>query len=102
MDYNKHYTYILECSDGTLYTGYTNDLKKRIDVHNNKKGAKYTKYRVPVKLKYYEISINKSEAMKKEIMIKRLSRNKKLCYINENISLEKIKFIEEINMKKGE
>ena len=49
-----HYTYIVECSDGSLYTGYTNNLKKRIKAHNDKKGAKYTRGRTPVTLKYYE------------------------------------------------
>ena len=49
-----NYVYILECSDNTLYTGWTTDLKKRISAHNSGKGAKYTKSRLPVKLVYFE------------------------------------------------
>ena len=49
-----NYTYIVRCSDGSLYTGWTNDLEKRIKAHNEGKGAKYTKSRRPVELVYYE------------------------------------------------
>ena len=73
-----HYIYIVECSDKTLYTGYTNDLDKRIKTHNEKKGAKYTRGRTPVVLKYYEEFDNKSDAIKREIQIKKLRRLKKL------------------------
>mgnify|MGYP000866500268 CR=1 FL=1 len=73
-----NYTYIVECSDNTLYTGWTNHLDKRIKDHNNKKGAKYTKSRVPVTLVYYEEFETKEEALKREIEIKRLSRKEKL------------------------
>ncbi len=66
----KYYTYILRCSDGTLYTGYTNDLNKRISDHNSGKGAKYTKVRLPVELVYYEEYESKSEAMSREWHIK--------------------------------
>lgn len=72
-----HYIYIVECSDKTLYTGYTNNLEKRIKVHNEKKGAKYTKGRTPVVLKYYEEFDNKSDAIKREAQIKKLKRAKK-------------------------
>ncbi|NLK63842.1 MAG: GIY-YIG nuclease family protein [Tissierellia bacterium] len=73
-----HYIYIVECRDKTLYTGYTVDLDKRIKAHNTNKGAKYTRGRTPVILKYYEEFDNKSDAMKRESQIKKLKRVKKL------------------------
>lgn len=72
-----NYTYIVQCSDGTLYTGWTNDLTRRMQVHNQGKGAKYTKARRPVTLIYYEAFETKEEAMKREYAIKRLSRQEK-------------------------
>lgn len=75
---DKAYTYMVECSDGTLYTGWTFDLQKRINAHNSGKGAKYTRSRRPVKLVYYETFDSKSEAMKREIEIKKLKRKDKL------------------------
>ena len=74
----KNYVYILSCSDNTLYTGWTNDLESRICAHNAGAGAKYTKMRLPVKLVYREILNTKSEALKRELEIKKLSRTKKL------------------------
>lgn len=74
----KHYTYILKCSDNTLYTGYTNDLEKRLETHNKGKGAKYTKARLPVELYYAEEYETKSEAMRREAAIKKMSRAEKL------------------------
>lgn len=71
-------TYIVRCSDGTLYTGWTNDIDKRIREHNAGRGAKYTKPRRPVTLAYLEMFETKEEAMKREYAIKRLPRNKKL------------------------
>lgn len=76
------YTYIVECSDGTLYTGWTTDLERRVNQHNTGKGAKYTKARTPVKLRYFEEFIEKEEAMKRECDIKNLSRKEKLILIN--------------------
>ncbi|HBD64243.1 MAG TPA: hypothetical protein DC038_07380 [Clostridiales bacterium] len=73
-----HYTYIVECSDGTLYTGYAADLEKRINAHNEKKGAKYTRGRTPVTLKYYEEFENKADALKREAQIKKMRKEKKL------------------------
>lgn len=75
------YVYILECNDGTLYTGYTVDVEKRIGVHNAGLGAKYTRNRLPVKLRYQEACETKSLAMKREIQIKKLSRQQKLQLI---------------------
>ena len=72
-----NYTYILECSDGSLYTGWTNDLEKRIQAHNEGKGAKYTKGRRPVKLVYTEEFGTKEEAMRREYAIKRMSKREK-------------------------
>ena len=80
---DKHYTYILECKDQTLYTGYTTDLERRLKVHNDGKGAKYTKIRRPVKLVYHEEFDNKSEALKREYALKQLSRKQKLLLIME-------------------
>ena len=73
-----NYTYIVECSDGTLYTGYTNDLEKRIKAHNSGKGAKYTRSRLPVCLVYFEEYETKELAQSREWHIKRLTRAKKL------------------------
>lgn len=76
-----HYIYIVECCDETLYTGYTTDLEKRVKTHNEKKGAKYTRGRTPVSLKYYEEFDNKGDAMKREIQIKGMPKEKKLRLI---------------------
>ena len=72
-----NYTYIVRCKDGTLYTGWTNNLEKRIKDHNTGKGAKYTKSRRPVVLAYYEEFQTKEEAMKRECAIKKLGRSQK-------------------------
>ena len=77
-----NYTYMVKCSDGTLYTGWTNDLKKRIKAHNEGKGAKYTKSRRPVVLVYYETFSSKEEAMRREYALKRLTRVQKLNVIS--------------------
>ncbi len=76
-----NYVYILKCSDRTLYTGYTNDLKKRISAHNKGKGAKYTRGRLPVKLIYFEEYTSKSEALHREFTIKKMNRQNKLNLI---------------------
>lgn len=76
-----NYTYILKCKDDSLYTGWTNDLKKRITNHNAGKGAKYTKARRPVELVYYEEFQTREEAMKREYAIKQLSRKEKEALI---------------------
>lgn len=74
----NNYTYIVECSDHTLYTGWTNDLEKRIRAHNEGKGAKYTKNRRPVRLVYFETFSTKEEAMSREYRIKKMSRLEKM------------------------
>jgi len=73
-----NYTYIVRCKDDTLYCGWTNDLKKRIESHNAGTGAKYTRGRRPVELIYYESFEKKEDAMSREYAIKQLSRQEKL------------------------
>lgn len=72
------YVYVLECSDGTLYTGYTNDLQGRLEKHNSGKASKYTRSRLPVKIIKSWAFKTKPEAMKREIAFKKLSRNEKI------------------------
>lgn len=72
-----YYTYLAECADKTLYCGYTDDVKNREMVHNSGKGAKYTRSRLPVKIVYYEEFETKSEALKREHAIKKLTRGQK-------------------------
>ncbi len=76
-----NYTYVLECRDGSLYTGWTNNLEKRVRDHNDGRGAKYTKSRRPVRLAYYETYETKNEAMRREYEIKHMSRMEKLRLI---------------------
>ena len=71
------YVYILRCKDNSLYTGWCMDLEKRIALHNSGKGAKYTRSKRPCKLVYYEEIDNKSEALKREIAIKKLTKARK-------------------------
>ena len=76
-----HYTYILQCSDGTLYTGYALDIEHRLVVHNRGKGAKYTRGRLPVTLVYSECFGTKTEALQRERQIKKLDRIGKIRLI---------------------
>ena len=78
----KSYVYILKCSDGSLYTGWTTDLETRIKTHNSGNGAKYTRSRRPVSLAYYEEVSDKTAALKREAAIKKLPRSKKLELID--------------------
>ena len=71
------YCYIVECSDGTYYTGWTTDPGRRLDQHNKGRGARYTRTRRPVALVYVESQENRAAAMKRELAIKALSREKK-------------------------
>ena len=77
----KNYTYILLCADNTLYCGWTNNLENRIKVHNEGKGAKYTRSRLPVKLVYCEEHETSVLAQKREYEIKHLKRKEKLKLI---------------------
>ena len=79
----QNYTYIVRCSDGSLYTGWTTDIEKRVEAHNSGKGAKYTKSRRPVTLAAYEVFKTKEEAMKREYAIKHMTRKKKNELIGE-------------------
>lgn len=76
------YVYILECSDTTLYTGWTGNLEKRLDTHLKGKGAKYTRCRLPVKLVYFEEYEDKISAQKREYVIKQMTREEKLILIS--------------------
>jgi putative endonuclease len=73
-----HFVYVLVCSDGTLYTGYTTDLDRRLRQHNAGKGARYTRSRTPLKLALKERFRRRSDALRREIQIKRMSRSSKL------------------------
>ena len=81
---HKAYMYVLKCADGSLYTGYTTDLDKRLATHNAGKGAKYTKARLPVELVYYETFNHKNAAMSAEAKFKLKSRTEKFDYIKEH------------------
>lgn len=72
-----HYVYIVECSDGTLYTGYTTDVERRVEEHDAGEGAKYTRGRTPVRLVHVEEYETRSAAMSREAEIKSLSRDEK-------------------------
>lgn len=70
----RFFCYIVECADGTYYTGWALDPEKRVKVHNSGRGAKYTRTRLPVRLVYVEEQADRRSAMKREIQIKRLGR----------------------------
>lgn len=76
------YCYILECVDGTYYTGWAVDPERRVAVHNKGRGAKYTKTRLPVKLVYVEELPDRTSAMKREIAIKKMTRERKKKLLN--------------------
>ena len=76
-----YHVYIAECADATYYTGYTTDIESRARTHNEGKGAKYTRSRLPVKIVYTEAFVSKSDAMKREAAIKRMSRSEKTALI---------------------
>ena len=80
-----NYTYMVRCSDGSLYTGWTNNLEKRIHDHNMGRGARYTKSRLPVTLLYYETFETKEEAMRREYAIKQMTRAQKLALLAEKV-----------------
>ena len=78
-----NYTYILRCSDGTFYTGWTNHLDERVRAHNEGRGAKYTRGRGPVELVYYECLETREEALRREYAIKQMSRMEKIRLIEQ-------------------
>jgi putative endonuclease len=75
------FVYIVQCADDTLYTGWSNNVGRRIEKHNSKKGAKYTRSRTPVRLVYFHTCANKIEAMQLEYKIKQLTRAQKMALI---------------------
>lgn len=87
MKSKEYFVYIVECSDGTYYTGYTTNIKRRLNEHNYsfKRGAKYTRSRRPVCLVYQESFDTMSEAMRRENQIKRLSRKQKIELLNKPV-----------------
>ena len=91
MTDKKHFTYILRCSDDSLYTGYTTNLAKRLQTHNAGKGAKYTKARLPVEMVYHEEYATKEEAMRREAAIKKLTRKQKIELIKNQTNKKGIK-----------
>ncbi len=79
----KHYVYIVECNDGSFYTGYTLNIEKRVNEHNTSKlGAKSLKGKLPVRLVYFEEYRSKTSALKREYEIKTWSREQKLSLVN--------------------
>ncbi len=80
----SNYVYVVRCADGTLYTGWTNDLQNRIDTHNSGKGAKYTRSRLPVALVYFEECESEGAARSREWHLKRLTRAQKELLIEES------------------
>jgi len=84
MTNSEHYVYVVECSDGTLYTGYTTDIDRRVEEHNAGEGAKYTRGRTPVRPVHVEEYETRSEAMSREHEIKSLSRDEKESLVNGN------------------
>lgn len=88
---NMNYTYIVRCRDGTLYTGWTNNLEKRMEAHNSGKGARYTKSRRPVKLVYYEEFETKEEAMSREYAIKHMKKSKKEKLLEKTVPPDTVK-----------
>lgn len=84
MKEKQNVTYILECSDHTLYTGWTNNIEKRLEAHNAGQGARYTRGRTPVQLVYLEKYETKQEAMQREAAIKKMTRKEKEALICQN------------------
>ena len=80
----KAYMYVVQCADGSLYTGYTTDVERRLKTHNAGKGAKYTRVRLPVTLLYSESFDSKTAAMSAEALFKKKTRAQKLMYIKEH------------------
>lgn len=92
-----YYTYMVLCSDNSLYTGYTDDVQRRVQTHNSGKGAKYTKARLPVTLVYQEQFQTKQEAMQREYAIKQFTRAQKLRLLPQELQ-QKMKLVEQGNL----
>ncbi|MBI5305415.1 MAG: GIY-YIG nuclease family protein [Chloroflexi bacterium] len=78
------YIYLLRCADGTLYTGWTFDVTRRVRAHQLGRGARYTRTRLPVELIYHERLPSRRAAMRREIAIKQMSRKRKLALVDQN------------------
>ncbi len=87
---DNHFFYVLECNDHSYYAGYTNDLEKRIRVHNEGKGAKYTRAKRPVECIYHEVFETKRQAMQAEYQFKQLKRDAKERYIGKGQQADEI------------
>lgn len=83
------YCYIVECADGTYYTGWAVDPERRVAIHNKGRGARYTRMRLPVKLVYIEEQPDRRTAMKREIAIKRMARARKMKLITESKKVDR-------------
>jgi len=86
----NHFFYVLECKDDSYYAGYTNDLEKRVRVHNEGKGAKYTRAKRPVRCIYHEVFETKRQAMQAEYRFKQLTREAKKQYMAKEQMLDAI------------
>lgn len=86
----EHVFYVLECNDGSFYAGYTNNLEKRVRVHNEGKGARYTRAKLPVRCIYSEQFETKREAMQAEYRFKQLSRALKEQYLERGRSIDEV------------
>ncbi len=81
----RHFVYMLHCADGTIYSGYSTDPNRRVKTHNSGQGAKYTRSRLPVELVFTECFPTKSEALKREAALKKLSHAEKLTLISSGL-----------------
>lgn len=94
---NMEYVYMLKCGDGSLYTGWTNDIKKRFAAHCAGRGAKYTRGRGPLTLVYLEIFDDRTEAQHREAAIKRLKRAEKLMLVSDGCIKEAAEIMRQVN-----
>lgn len=85
MEANEHFFYVLTCKDGSFYGGYTNNLERRVRLHNEGKGAKYTRGRGPVQLTFFKKFSNKSDALRAEYCFKRLTRKQKIEFLRKEM-----------------
>jgi putative endonuclease len=86
--HHAYYCYIVECADGTYYTGWTVDPERRVAVHNKGRGARYTRTRGPVRLVYVEELPDRTSAMKREIAIKKMNRGMKMKLVGQALRTE--------------
>lgn len=94
---SMEYVYMLKCGDNSLYTGWTNDIKKRFAAHCTGRGAKYTRGRGPLTLVYLEIFDDRTEAQRREAAIKKLKRAEKLLLVSDGCVKEAAKIMRQVN-----